>query len=403
MGFPDAVFIDGARSVSKMANDTLMFKNNILAGNLRAVNASTSGGSNPTAIRAKLFASGNDSIASAAGVLVDPFNYMNPVFAPAPGSPAASGAAFAGSKISDPFFAPTSFRGAMGTNPDSNWTNCWCNFDPQNANYNSSPINNPAATANFTAPATSSTLKVDFTNGSSNATSYFWDFGVASSMADTSSSASPSFTFPANGTYMVTLIARSKCGNSVVTKEVIINDVSILPVVDFTYTQNSASGSTEINFTNTTVEKGLTITYKWYFGDGATATTKDAVHNYAAKGDYTISLVAEHIYGKDSVSKTIKVLPTSIKEVVSTFANYSVYPNPTSDLVNISFDLLQSNQVSVQILDITGKLVIGTESRQFNTGANKIELGTSELPQGMYFVQILTPESTLSTRLVIVK
>ena len=403
MGYPDAVFIDGARSASKMANDTLMFKNNILAGNLRAVNASTSGGSNPTATRAKLFASGNDSILSAAGVLVDPFNYMNPIFAPAPGSPAASGAAFAGAKISDAFFAPTSFRGAMGTNPDSNWTNCWCNFDPQNANYNSSPINNPAATANFTAPATSSTLKVDFTNGSSNATSYFWDFGVASSTADTSSSASPSFTFPANGTYMVTLIARSKCGNSVVTKEVVIKDVSILPVVDFTYTQNSTSGSTEINFTNTTIEKGLTISYKWYFGDGATATTKDAVHNYATKGDYTISLVAEHIYGKDSVSKTIKVLPTSIKELVSTFANYSVYPNPTSDIVNISFDLLQSNQVSVQILDITGKLVKETESRQFNTGANKIELGTSELPQGMYFVQILTPESTLSTRLVIVK
>jgi hypothetical protein len=101
--------------------------------------------------------------------------------------------------------------------------------------------------------------------------------------------------------------------------------------------------------------------------------------------------------------KQLRVLPTSIKELVSTFASYSVYPNPTSDIVNISFDLLQSNQVSVQILDITGKLVKETESRQFNTGANKIELGTSELPQGMYFVQILTPESTLSTRLVIVK
>ncbi|MDZ4668210.1 MAG: PKD domain-containing protein [bacterium] len=403
MGYPDAVFIDGARSVNKNQNDTLLFKNNILAGNLRAVNASTSGGSNPVATRAKLFSMGNDSIASSMGVLVDPFNYINPVFAPAPGSPANSGASFSGSKISDAFFAPTTFRGAMGANPDSNWTNCWCNFDPQNANYSSSPINNPGATANFTAPASSTTLKVDFVNSSSNATAYFWDFGVALSTSDTSSTMSPSFTFPANGTYTVTLTARSKCGNSVVTKQVVINDVSILPVVDFNYSQNSGAGSREFNFTNTTVEKGLTITYTWYFGDGATANTKDAVHSYAANGDYTIKLVAEHIYGKDSVSKTIKVLPTNVKEVSATFANYQVYPNPTSESTFVSFDLIKSNEVSVQVLDITGKLVMQTEVSQLNAGLNKIELPTAQLPQGMYFVMLHTAESTISTRLVVIK
>jgi PKD repeat protein len=334
--------------------------------------------------------------------LVDPFNYVNPVFAPAPSSPAATGASFIGSKISDAYFTPTNFRGAMGSNPDSNWTNCWCNFNPQLESYASSPINNPAATANFTAPATSSTLKVDFVNSSSNATTFFWDFGVTGN-ADTSSTMSPTFTYPANGTYTVTLIARSKCGNAISTKQVVVNDVSILPVVDFTFVQTATTGSNEFTFTNTTVEKGLTISYKWYFGDGATAATKNAVHTYTTKGDYTVSLVAEHIYGKDSVSKTIKAIPTSISEVSGAFDSYSVFPNPTSDLVNIAFTLNSSNLVSVQLLDIAGKLLQATELTKYNVGSSQITLGTSELPQGMYFVRINSGESTVNSRLVIVR
>jgi|694.fasta_scaffold05876_2 PKD repeat protein len=403
MGWNDALFIDGARSVNKHQNDTLMFKNNILAGNIRSINASATGGSNPTATRSKVFANANDSIFSGAGILADPFNYSNPNFAPVAGSPATSGASFSGARISDPYFQPTAYRGALGSNPDSNWTNCWCNFDPQNTNYTSSPINNPGATANFTAPATSSTLKVDFANSSSNATSYFWDFGVSGSTTDTASAMSPSFTFPANGKYTVTLTARSKCGNSVKTMEITINDVSILPVVDFTFVQGTATGSREFTFTNTTVEKGLTINYTWNFGDGGTASTKDASHTYTANGSYSVKLIANHIYGKDSVVKTINVIATSIKENASSFNSYVIYPNPTSNLVNIDFELAQANTVEVSIMDITGKVVATVPAERFSAGTNSVKIETSNLSEGVYFVRMSSPESSVSSRLVIMK
>lgn len=380
-----------------------MYKNNLLAGNLRAVNSSTSGGSNPGLTRSKIFANANDSVASSAGVLVDPFNYNNPNYMPAAGSPAASGASFSGARISDPFFTPTSYRGALSPIADSNWTNCWCNFDPQNANYNSAPINNPGATANFTAPATSSALKVDFLNTSSNATSYFWDFGVTGSSADTSSLASPSFTYSANGTYTVTLIARSKCGNSVKTMNIVVNDVSILPAVDFTYTQSTTTGSREFTFTNTTVEKGLTIAYTWYFGDGGTANTKDATHSYAANGTYNVSLVAQHIYGRDSVTKTINVIATSLAEKLAAINSYSVYPNPAKDLVNVDFDLVSGNNVSVELVDIAGKTVAALPVMPYTAGKNSVQLSTDNLSQGLYFVRINTSEATVTGRLVIIK
>lgn len=403
MGWNDALFIDGARSVNKHQNDTLMYKNNLLAGNIRAINASTSGGSNPALTRSKVFANANDSLASAAGVLADPFNYVNPNFAPAAGSPALTGASFTGARISDPFFTPTSYRGALGADADSNWTNCWCNFDPQNANYNSAPINNPGALANFTAPATSSSLKVDFVNSSSNATSYSWDFGVSNASNDTSSAANPSFTYPANGKYTVTLIARSKCGNSVKTFEVTVNDVSILPVVDFTYVQTNTTGSRELTFTNATVEKGLTIDYTWRFGDGATATTKNATHTYAANGNYTVTLIASHIYGIDSVSKTINVVATNVAEQAALFNNFVVYPNPTREMVFVDFGLNQTEEVSISVMDLTGKEIINIPASRFNAGKHTLEIGTSMLSEGMYMVRISGAASALTSRLVIIK
>ncbi len=403
MGWNDALFIDGARSVNKHQNDTLMYKNNLLAGNIRAVNASTSGGSNPTLTRSKLFANGNDSLASASGVLADPFNYSNPNFAPQVGSPALTGASFSDARISDPFFTATSYRGALSENVDSNWTNCWCNFDPQNANYNSSPINNPAATANFTAPATSNSLKVDFANTSSNATSYMWDFGVSSSNADTSSAANPSFTYPNNGKYTVTLIAKSKCGNSIKTFEVTVNDVSILPIVDYTFVQNNTTGSRELSFTNTTTEKGLTIDYTWKFGDGASANTKNATHTYTSNGNYVVTLIATHIYGVDSVSKTINVIATSVSEEVSAFNNFIMYPNPTRENVTIDFNLIKSETVSVSIMDLSGKEIMSIPSSRMNVGKQSMELSTSVLSEGMYIVRVNGVESSISSRLVIIK
>jgi PKD repeat protein len=403
MGWNDALFIDGARSVNKHQNDTLMYKNNLLAGNIRAVNGTSTGGSNPGLTRSKIFSNGNDSLASASGVLADPFNYLNPNFTPQVGSPALTGASFSDSRISDPFFTATSYRGALSENADSNWTNCWCNFDPQNANYNSSPINNPAATANFTAPATSNSLKVDFANTSSNAVSYMWDFGVTTSTTDTSSAASPSFTYPANGKYTVTLIAKSKCGNSTKTFEITINDVSILPIVDFTFVQNTTTGSRELTFTNTTTEKGLTITYSWKFGDAATSNTKNATHTYASNGSYVVTLIATHIYGVDSVSKTINVIATSVSEEVSAFNNFVMYPNPTRENVTIDFNLIKSETVSISVMDLSGKEIISVPSSRMNVGKQSMELNTSELSEGMYIVRVNGVESSISSRLVIIK
>lgn len=389
MGWPDGIFIDGSGSGVKHQNDTLLFKNNILAGNLRAVHNSSS--PNGAAARTKIFANGNDSIFSATGVLNDPFNYTNPNFTPATGSAANTGASFSGNKISNSFFTPTSYRGAMGAD---DWTECWCKFDPQNENYNSAPINYPTPTAQFVA-GTPSGRTVAFTNQSSQATSYLWDFGVSSSTADTSTSENPTFIFPTNGTYTVTLTARNKCGTIVKTLNVVINDISLRPIVDFDYTQGTTPGNREFTFNNKTDEKGFTTTYIWYFGDGQTSTVKSPVHTYASSNAYNVKLVANGTNGSDSVTKTVLVNALSVPGFG--VKGYRMYPNPASNSLQIDLAVSSAN-TQIEIIDVRGRVV-----KSVTTDMSTINFDLHELNNGVYLVRILQNNQLSADRVVIQK
>ena len=401
MGWPDGVFIDGARSGNKHQNDTLLFKNNIIAGNLRAVNNSSL--PSASAARTKIMGNANDTMTSAMGVLVNPFNYNSPVFAPAPGSAALGNASFTGNKINDAYFIQTPFRGAVGPNPDSNWTDCWCKFNPQQENYTSAPINYLSPSADFNA-GTPSGRTVNFSNNSSNATMYLWNFGVDGLDTDTSTLLNPSFNFPKNGTYTVTLLTRSACGLSSTSRTVVVNDTSLKPVANYTYVQNSTSGSLQFTFTNTTDEKGFATSYKWYFGDTQTDTAKNPVHTYSARGIYNVKLVAMGLNGTDSITKSIVAIATSAKEEASVIDNITVYPNPATSTLNVDFDLTSQSSLLISMYDITGKLLLNvTNSELLQAGNYTLPVNISSLNQGLYLMRIETLRGSKTVRIVVTK
>ncbi len=70
---------------------------------------------------------------------------------------------------------------------------------------------------------------VQFTNLSENADSVEWNFGDNDLMPTTSNEENPSFTYPAQGDYLVTLTVFNDCGSDQVTQtvEVIITDVNV--------------------------------------------------------------------------------------------------------------------------------------------------------------------------------
>lgn len=82
-------------------------------------------------------------------------------------------------------------------------------------------VHNPKA--GFTAPDSTCTKQITFTNTGS-ADSFYWDFGVEKSETDTSTAKNPVFTFPANGTYQVQLRAKTGHCTTVFSKPITILD-----------------------------------------------------------------------------------------------------------------------------------------------------------------------------------
>ena len=132
-------------------------------------------------------------------------------------------------------------------------------------------------------------LKVTFTNKSTNATAYKWDFGDD----ETSKEANPVHTYAAGGSYDVKLTAANADGE-VSVKGVKI-DLAGAPKAYFTFeAQKDRAGKfgLTVKFDATSSQNATNIT--WDFGDGSTTepgTDFKPTHVYADYGKYTVKAV----------------------------------------------------------------------------------------------------------------
>ena len=145
---------------------------------------------------------------------------------------------------------------------------------------------NPLPDAGFTANAPAVCLgdAFQFTNSTTGATSYAWDFGDASG---TSVQTDPSYTYTNTGNYTVQLVAVSAL-NCYDTATLGIS-VNTAPVVSFTAAPTSGCLPFTANFINSTTNA---TDYVWNFGDGGTSTDASPVYIYTSEGTYTVTLLA---------------------------------------------------------------------------------------------------------------
>jgi flagellar hook assembly protein FlgD len=83
----------------------------------------------------------------------------------------------------------------------------------------------------------------------------------------------------------------------------------------------------------------------------------------------------------------------AISNAENNTVSLSSYPNPFSSSTNISFSLPQSQKVSVQIFDVSGRLVKIIANTQMEAGIHQLtwnatdENGTA-VAKGMYYLKI---------------
>lgn len=178
-----------------------------------------------------------------------------------------------------------------------------------------------APTASFTSAANE--LAVNF-NGSGSTVSpggtianYSWDFGDGSAVAS-GASATTTHTFPATGTYTVTLTVRDDQGLiGSVSKEVSVLGPNSLPTASFTSAANGLTVSTD--GTGSSDTDGTISSYSWNWGDGSAAGSGSlATHDYAAAGTYEVKLTVTDDRG--GTATTSRQVTTTHDAPVATFS-----------------------------------------------------------------------------------
>ena len=234
-------------------------------------------------------------------------------------------------------------------------------------------------------------LTVDFDGTASiGAVSYFWDLG--NGIFNTS--ATPSFTYAAQGSYNVSLIVTNDCGDTdTAFATVVICDE---PTSFFTYKIIQSNGSGMLVDFDGTLSNGQT-SFLWQFGDGATNTTSlTPSHTYTVPGlFYEVALIT---FSQCGTSDTMKY---ALGDVVSidewAYGEVKVFPNPAEVVVRVAMNEI-TNDMQFIWFDISGKFV---EAPMVDVTLTKAEFDVSALKPGQYILLIQGERGQKAVRVII--
>jgi hypothetical protein len=89
-----------------------------------------------------------------------------------------------------------------------------------------------------------------------------------------------------------------------------------------------------------------------------------------------------------------------IEELSHIVSNFEIYPNPAKSLANINIELKSEENISLQILDISGKVIRTANYGRLN-GSYVLPIDLSGINSGMYIVNMWIGNQTITEKLVI--
>jgi photosystem II stability/assembly factor-like uncharacterized protein len=102
------------------------------------------------------------------------------------------------------------------------------------------------------------------------------------------------------------------------------------------------------------------------------------------------------IYGRPLVSGIDELSEIEVGSVV-------VYPNPVAEVAKIAFNLSQASNVTIKIVDLSGKIVQSKSFGNLSEGAQNLEMNVSDLASSTYFTVISASDKAYGNKLFIKK
>jgi len=207
-----------------------------------------------------------------------------------------------------------------------------------------------------------------------NPTSWKWDF-TPGNPASSNVQNPPQVCYANAGTYQLILVTDNGIG-----RDTVVSKVTIV-----------APPSLVIKKTHDSLVVDQGYSYQWYYKGGILNGATNFWYIPVAGGVYTVNITDEH--GCSSTSDEYNFLSTSVAEPVRS-GEINIYPNPASGEIQVLLGC-DCTGCSVKVFDITGKVVISKRIVQEN-----FTLDISQLPPGIYCLQVNSMAQTISARVV---
>lgn len=94
--------------------------------------------------------------------------------------------------------------------------------------------------------------------------------------------------------------------------------------------------------------------------------------------------------------------PVGTKDVYGTIDNVAIYPNPTSDDLNVTFSTKESTEVTIDLLTLTGSVLL-TEKLANVSGKQSTTLNVKDFASGVYMLRFSAGDSKFVRRVTITK
>jgi hypothetical protein len=147
------------------------------------------------------------------------------------------------------------------------------------------------------------------------------------------------------------------------------------------FINNPAPAQPSISLSGTDLQSTSGVTYQWYVNGNLIPGATNQLHTPSQNGIYVVRVTDSNgcVYAYSAGYNY--ALITGINGV-AVKNDISIYPNPTNGLVSIATNLFTYERYNVSVTDVHGKLLMSVEN------TNTLDL--SELPNGVYFVSVLT-------------
>ncbi|MCR9288179.1 MAG: S8 family serine peptidase [Bacteroidetes bacterium] len=216
-----------------------------------------------------------------------------------------------------------------------------------------------------------------------------WDFGPNASPGSSTNDGPNFIMFTQPGVQTITLTATNGAGSDVTTFD--INVIEDDPTADFTFDINNGT----VNFTNTSVGGSE---FLWNFGDGNSSTEENPSYAYSEVGQFTVTLFVENDCGDANTTQFFDIMVGTNEFNLNFSAD--ILPNPTSGLFQVDLVSSESEDLTIELLDLRGILIQKETVKVGNFRSTKT-FDATNLSSGVYFVKIIGAEGYMTKRIVV--